>query len=168
MTRNLPGDLLIKGLAVAAVGNGSALINLASAFTNSLRCTHMAEIQPECGFPNCDFVEGYKSWLQSPIRQSPAATALELALRLAAAESSIPRRRMCSWCEGLLDAQTSNARFRNVFCSEGCERDFVREALASVSGEDCARMQRRLDGLWSAPGNLQRDVSSTARNRWLR
>lgn len=108
----------------------------------------MSATQWKQEFSDSDFADGcYKSWLETPIRRSPATALVESAVRLAIAESSLPKQRQCSWCQGDLNSRISDARFPNVFCSVGCERDFVCEALAGVSAEDAIRMQRRLDAL---------------------
>lgn len=114
----------------------------------------------ERGFTDSDFAEGYRSWLETPIRQSPAAALVELAARLAIAESSLPRRQQCSWCQGHLDSGHSDARFPNVFCSKDCEREFVHQALAGISPDDAARMQKLLNALLTSA--RQPEVLKTA------
>ncbi len=108
----------------------------------------MSATQWKQEFSDSDFADGYyKSWLETPIRRSSVAALVESAVRLAIAESSLPKHRQCSWCQGDLDSRTSDARLPNVFCSVGCERDFVCKALSGVSAEDAIRVQKRLDAL---------------------
>ena len=37
--------------------------------------------------------------------------------------------------------------YQNLFCSQRCEREFVRTTLASVTLEECLRIQERLEAL---------------------
>jgi hypothetical protein len=78
---------------------------------------------------------------------SAAAKLLELGRVLAGAESSTSNSGVCCHCRALRNPYTSTAQCPNVFCSEQCERDFVRGALASLTMEDCIRIQRRLETL---------------------
>ena len=78
---------------------------------------------------------------------SAAAKLIELGRALACAESSASRRGSCFHCMGPRSSCSSTAQFPSVFCSEQCEREFIRAAIASVSVEDCIRIQHRLESL---------------------
>ncbi len=91
----------------------------------------------------CSKVEAHRF---SP-RKSGAATLIELGIAFAAAESSDPIPGSCSHCRAPRNPLRSTAQCPNVFCSEQCEQEFVRAALASLSIEDCMRIHERLDTL---------------------
>jgi len=78
---------------------------------------------------------------------SAAARLIELGRAFACAESSASTRGSCFHCMGPRSSYSSTARFPSVFCSEQCERQFIRDAIASVSVEDCIRIQNRLESL---------------------
>jgi hypothetical protein len=78
---------------------------------------------------------------------SAAAGVIEVGRALAEAEYDASEPGSCSQCLGSRNPNSSTAEFPNVFCSEKCEKEFVRSALASVSLEDCVRIQGRLDPL---------------------
>ena len=80
---------------------------------------------------------------RSPLGASAAAKLIELGVVLSRA--SIPG--FCLYCLAPRNAHSSTAQFPNVFCSEQCEREFVRGALASLTVEDCIRMHGRLETL---------------------
>ena len=80
--------------------------------------------------------------------KSPAATVLELGISLAHAELSGGIPGLCSRCRSNRDPNRSTSHYPNVFCSERCEQDFIRIALASLTLEDCIRMQKRLESLF--------------------
>lgn len=88
-----------------------------------------------------------RSWLERAASgNSSGSTLIQLGLTLASAKAnSIPG--LCFRCKGRRDERRSTSNFPSVFCSEDCEHDFIRQALASLSLEDCIRMQRRLDHL---------------------
>lgn len=78
---------------------------------------------------------------------SPAAKLIELSVALARAESRASVAGLCSQCWAPRNPHSSTAQCPNVFCSEECERQFIRAALASITLDDCVRMQRRLEAL---------------------
>ena len=91
--------------------------------------------------------ESYSSWPEDPQSNSAAAVAIELGLALAESESAKPRPGLCYSCRNFLDPQTSAAEYPNIFCSQLCEQEFVHHALASLTVEDCIRIQARLESL---------------------
>jgi hypothetical protein len=107
----------------------------------------MSAIQSKQETCSSDRGETHASWAATIMRKSAGATLIELGITLAAAESSAPILGRCSHCQNWRDLRTSTARFPNVFCSEQCERDFVRGALASLTVKDCIRMHGRLEAL---------------------
>jgi hypothetical protein len=86
-------------------------------------------------------------WRDNPSRKSAIARLVELGITFAVASSIAPAVGVCSRCQGYRDARTSTAECTNVFCSKTCEHDFVHDALASLTVEDCVRMQQRLETL---------------------
>jgi hypothetical protein len=78
---------------------------------------------------------------------SAAAGAIEVGRALADAEYDASAPGLCSQCRGPRNPNSSTAEFPNVFCSEQCEKEFVGSALASLSLEDCVRIQGRLEAL---------------------
>ena len=84
---------------------------------------------------------------RSALGNSAAARLIELGRALASAESSASKRGLCFHCMGPRSSYSSTAQFPSVFCSEQCEGQFVRGAMASVSVEDCIRIQHRLESL---------------------
>ena len=109
----------------------------------------MSATQAESKLSSSENVKAYKSWPENLIPQSAAAMLVELGTIFAAAESSPRRQRLCSRCRQYLDPRNSTAQCANVFCSGQCEQEFVRESLASLTLEDCIRMQTRLEMLLS-------------------
>jgi hypothetical protein len=109
----------------------------------------MPTSQLERKFSNSDYIRTYKSWLEKPIHRSAAAMLVELGVIFAVAESGPPVRPSCSRCRCDVDPHTSTAQSPNVFCSERCEQEFVRDLLASLTFEDCIRIQDRLELLLS-------------------
>jgi hypothetical protein len=83
----------------------------------------------------------------SSVEPSAAAKLIELGAALAGAESNGSVLGSCFHCLAPRDAYSSTAHFPNVFCSDRCEREFIRVALASLTVEDCVRMHRRLETL---------------------
>jgi hypothetical protein len=79
--------------------------------------------------------------------KSAGATLIELGVALARAESRAPIPGLCSRCLSYRDPRSSTAQYPNIFCSERCEQEFVRLALASLTLEKCARMHARLNAL---------------------
>ena len=82
--------------------------------------------------------------------KSAGATVIELGITLGLA---IPG--WCLRCRGGQDPQRSTTQYPKVFCSEHCEQEFIRTALASITLEDCIRMHERL-------GNLLMPAQETA------
>ena len=66
---------------------------------------------------------------------------------LAEAASGTPTSGLCSRCRNYQNPRTSTAQCRNLFCSQQCEQEFVRMALASLTLEDCICIQERLETL---------------------
>ena len=107
----------------------------------------MSAIKPEREISKSAKVADSRSWLEGSATQSAAAMLMELGLMFAAAEAKPPSQGLCSRCRSYRDPRTSTAQSPNVFCSEQCEKEFIREALASVTLEDCIRIQQRLEEL---------------------
>ena len=84
---------------------------------------------------------------RSSVKPSAAAKLIELGVALAGAESDGSVLGHCFHCLAPRDAYSSTAHFPNVFCSDRCEREFIRVALASLTIEDCVRMHRRIETL---------------------
>src|SRR5216684_3691734 len=79
--------------------------------------------------------------------KSAGATVIELGIMFGGAESSIATPGWCLRCRGSQDPQRSTSQYPKVFCSEHCEQEFIRTALASLTLEDCIRMHERLANL---------------------
>ena len=79
--------------------------------------------------------------------KSAGAMVIELGITLAGAESRIATPGWCFRCRVSQDPQRSTSQYPNVFCSEHCEQEFIRTALASLTLEDCIRMHERLGNL---------------------
>ena len=79
--------------------------------------------------------------------KSAGAIVIELGITLAGAESRIATPGWCLRCRVSQDPQRSASQYPNVFCSEHCEQEFIRTALASLTLEDCIRMHERLGNL---------------------
>lgn len=107
----------------------------------------MPETQLKQETLNSQEIEAYGSRPDSPRRRSAAAMLVELADAFVNATSKGPSPGLCSQCRGYRDPRSSTAQSPHVFCSAECERDFVRTALASVTLEDCLRIQHRLESL---------------------
>jgi hypothetical protein len=84
---------------------------------------------------------------RSSSRISAAAKLVELGRALARTESGASMPGFCSQCCAPRPPYGSSAQNPTVFCSEQCERKFVRAALASLTIDDCIRLQRRLESL---------------------
>ena len=84
---------------------------------------------------------------RSSLGTSAAARLIELGRALAGVESGASTVGLCSQCWAPRNSYSSSPEYPNVFCSEQCEREFVRAALASVTVEDCIRIQGRLETL---------------------
>jgi hypothetical protein len=74
--------------------------------------------------------------------KSAGATVIELGITLGFATPG-----WCLRCRGRQDPPSSSSQYPNVFCSEHCEQEFIRTALASLTLEDCIRMHERLGNL---------------------
>jgi hypothetical protein len=74
--------------------------------------------------------------------KSAGATVIELGITLGLATPG-----WCLRCRGSQDPPSSRSQYPNVFCSEHCEQEFIRTALASLTLEDCIRMHKRLGNL---------------------
>jgi hypothetical protein len=74
--------------------------------------------------------------------KSAGATVIELGITLGLATPGC-----CLRCRVSQDSQRSTSQYLNVFCSEHCEQEFIRIALASLTLEDCIRMHERLENL---------------------
>lgn len=85
--------------------------------------------------------------LMLPQTKTAAATLIELGAGIACAEASPAMPPLCSHCRSNRDAQSSTSQYPSVFCSEKCEQEFIRAALASLTLEDCVRMHGRLENL---------------------
>src|SRR6266481_392586 len=75
--------------------------------------------------------------------KSAGATVIELGITLGLATPG-----WCLRCRGSQDPQRSTSQYPNVFCSEHCEQEFIRTALASLTLEDCNCMHERLENLF--------------------
>ena len=92
-------------------------------------------------------LEFCRSWLDDPRSKSAAARLIEFGVTLAEAASGTPVPGLCSRCRNYQNPRTSAAHWRNLFCSQRCELEFVRTAMASVSLADCIYIQERLETL---------------------
>ena len=91
--------------------------------------------------------ESSSSWPEGSQSNSAASMAIGLSLALAEAKSAKPRPGLCYSCRNFRDPQASAAEYPNMFCSQLCEQEFVHHALASLTVEDCIRIQARLESL---------------------
>jgi len=74
--------------------------------------------------------------------KSAGATVIELGISLGLATPG-----WCLRCRGSQDPPSSTSQYPTVFCSDHCEQEFIRTALASLTLEDCIRMHERLGNL---------------------
>lgn len=88
-----------------------------------------------------------RSRLDGPPNESAASMLIEIGVLLAEAAFATPTPGLCSHCRNYRDARSSTAEYQNLFCSQRCEREFVRTVLASVTLEECIRTQERLEAL---------------------
>jgi hypothetical protein len=89
-----------------------------------------------------------RSWLgRATPGKSAGATLIELGMTLAGAECSVGLSRLCSGCRSGRDAHSSTSRYPHIFCSKRCEQEFIRTTLASLTLEDCIRVDGRLKNL---------------------
>ncbi len=98
--------------------------------------------------------ESHSSWTKDPQTNSAASVIIQLGVALAETESTKPRPGLCHSCRNFRDPRTSAAEFPNIFCSPECEQEFVHTALASVTLEDCIRIQARLESLLAGAQHL--------------
>ena len=92
--------------------------------------------------------EIHRSWAERTMAgKSAGAMVIELGITLAGAESRIATPGWCLRCRVSQAPQRSTSQYPNVFCSEHCEQEFIRTALASLTLEDCIRMHERLENL---------------------
>ena len=82
--------------------------------------------------------------------KSATSVLIELARTFVAASSTAQLPGLCSRCRSYRDPRTSTSEYPNIFCSNQCELEFVRSALASLTLDDCIRVQQRLDNLLEA------------------
>jgi hypothetical protein len=80
-----------------------------------------------------------RSPLDGPPNKSAASMLIEIGVLLAEAAFAKPTPGLCSQCRNNRDARSSTAEYRNVFCSQRCEQEFIRTTLASVTLEECLR-----------------------------
>jgi len=92
-------------------------------------------------------IEPPSTWLRRVLGISAAATLLELGATLAGAEANAEKSEPCSRCNARRNSRSSYAQYPNAFCAKECEQEFIRGALASLTLEDCIRIQHRLDAL---------------------
>ena len=78
--------------------------------------------------------------------KSAAAALVEVAASFAAGWNG-SNSGSCSQCRGYRDPRISTAQHPHVFCSAQCEKEFVLNALAAFTPEDCMRLQERLEQL---------------------
>jgi hypothetical protein len=91
-----------------------------------------------------------RSWwvkVMVPQAKSATATLLGLGARIAHVEASAAILPLCSRCRN--NRESSTSQYPNIFCSEHCEQEFIRTALASLTLEDCIRIHGRLEKLLS-------------------
>ena len=79
--------------------------------------------------------------------KSTASMLIEIGVMLAEAAFVAPTPGLCFHCRNYRNARSSTAEYQNLFCSQRCEREFVRTVLASVTLEECLRIQKRLEAL---------------------
>jgi hypothetical protein len=84
---------------------------------------------------------------KSLLEESAAETVIELGIALAGAHSCASLQRRCCRCRSYRIPQNPTARWPYSFCSENCEQEFIRAALASLTVEDCIRIHGRLETL---------------------
>ena len=84
---------------------------------------------------------------ESAMGKSAGATVIEVGVALTGTEYGPAIPGLCSRCRSGRNAQNSTAQYPDVFCSEQCEQEFIRTALASLTLEDCVRMHGRLETL---------------------
>jgi len=84
---------------------------------------------------------------ESPQRSFSEATAIKLRRSIPDAQTGVARPKVCSQCLGPQNPRNSDGEYAKVFCSLECEQEFLTTAFASLTVEDCIRIQQRLEGL---------------------
>ena len=82
----------------------------------------------------------------NPRKKSAAAVLVEVATTFAAAWNA-SKSWSCSQCRGYRDSRISTAQHPHMFCSAQCEKEFILNALAAFTFEDCLHLQKRLERL---------------------
>lgn len=82
-----------------------------------------------------------------PKQKTAAATLVELGVTLAGAEAHPATPASCKRCRSTHDPQNSTSRYPSIFCSKACEAEFIRRELASLTLDDCIRLQAKLERL---------------------
>lgn len=90
-------------------------------------------------------VETRNSRPGGPLANSAAATLIDLGIILA--DASAPVAGFCFRCRAPLDSKSLIVQYPNAFCSKRCEQEFVRAAVASLTLQECIRIQHRLESL---------------------
>lgn len=88
-----------------------------------------------------------RSRLEGAPNKSAASMLIEMGVLLAEAAFATPTPGLCFHCRNYRDARSSAVEYPNLFCSQRCEQEFVRTTLASVTLEECLRIQGRLEAL---------------------
>lgn len=79
--------------------------------------------------------------------KTAAETLVELGVELAGAEAQPVTPAPCKRCRSTHDPQNSTSRYPSIFCSKACEGQFIRRELASLTHDDCIRLQAKLEKL---------------------
>jgi hypothetical protein len=101
--------------------------------------------------PTTDQAKRSSFWASKSFRQTAAATLIDVASAIAAAQAIETLPAFCCTCKNAYNPNRSAAQFTNVFCSAECEHGFVQTALASLTIEDCISVQERLAELFAPP-----------------
>ena len=109
----------------------------------------MSAVKSKSQLPEFNQDEEDKSWFERTKVRSAGATLIEFATGLVDAELEAPRNNACMRCHGSRTQTNGGSHFPDLFCSDECEQEFVRIALAGLTLQDCIRIQRRLDALLS-------------------
>jgi hypothetical protein len=107
----------------------------------------MSAIQSKQEGFSADKGETRGSWAARIMGKSAGTTLIELGITLARAEPATAMPGWCFRCRGRQDPRRSTAQYPSAFCSEHCEQEFVRAALASLTLQDCIRIHQRLEDL---------------------
>jgi hypothetical protein len=82
-----------------------------------------------------------------PKPKTAAATLVELGVTLVASRANPATPASCKHCRSTHDPQKSTSHYRNIFCSNACEGQFIRAELAPLTLDDCIRLQAKLERL---------------------